>query len=127
MQNTGIICEYNPFHKGHAKQIAAVRQEFGADNGIVCLMSGNFVQRAAPAVIDKSLRAEAAIRCGADLVLELPIPYALCSAEGFASGSVSTGAASTARSTDVTNIVKTSIIASSCFHRRLLLFIVSSS
>ena len=89
MQNTGIICEYNPFHKGHAKQIAAVRQEFGADNGIVCLMSGNFVQRAAPAVIDKSLRAEAAIRCGADLVLELPIPYALCSAEGFASGSVS--------------------------------------
>lgn len=89
MENTGIICEYNPFHKGHAKQIAAVRQEFGTENGIVCLMSGNFVQRAAPAIIDKSLRAEAAIRCGADLVLELPIPYALSSAEGFARGGVS--------------------------------------
>jgi len=85
---TGIICEYNPFHNGHAKQIAAVRQEFGANDGIVCLMSGNFVQRAAPAILDKSLRAEAAIRCGADLVLELPIPYALSSAEGFAAGGV---------------------------------------
>lgn len=89
MKNTGIICEYNPFHKGHAKQIAAIRREFGPEEGIVCLMSGNFVQRAAPAIIDKSLRAEAAIRCGADLVLEMPIPYALCSAEGFARGGVS--------------------------------------
>ena len=89
MKNTGIICEYNPFHKGHAKQIAAIRREFGPEEGIVCLMSGNFVQRAAPAILDKSLRAEAAIRCGADLVLEMPIPYALCSAEGFARGGVS--------------------------------------
>ncbi len=88
MKNTGIICEYNPFHKGHAKQIAAIRQEYGQQEGIVCLMSGNFVQRAAPAILDKSLRAEAAIRCGADLVLELPIPHALSSAEGFAAGGV---------------------------------------
>ena len=88
MQNTGIICEYNPFHNGHAKQIQAVRQEFGPEEGIVCLMSGNFVQRAAPAIIDKSLRAEAAIHCGADLVLEMPITHTLCSAEGFAGGSV---------------------------------------
>ena len=88
MKNTGIICEYNPFHKGHAKQIAKIRQEFGAEEGIVCLMSGNFVQRAAPAIMDKSLRAEAAIRAGADLVLEMPVTYTLASAEGFAAGSV---------------------------------------
>ena len=88
MKNTGIICEYNPFHKGHAKQIAKIRQEFGAEEGIVCLMSGNFVQRAAPAILDKSLRAEAAIRAGADLVLEMPVTYTLASAEGFAAGSV---------------------------------------
>ncbi len=88
MENTGIICEYNPFHKGHAKQISQIRQTYGQEDGIVCLMSGNFVQRAAPAIIDKSLRAEAAIRCGADLVLEMPITHTLSSAEGFAGGSV---------------------------------------
>jgi len=88
LKNTGIICEYNPFHKGHAKQIAAIRQERGPQEGIVCLMSGSFVQRAAPAILDKSLRAEAAILCGADLVLEMPVTHTLCSAEGFAGGSV---------------------------------------
>lgn len=88
MQTIGIICEYNPFHLGHRKQIAATREEFGGDCGIVCLMSGNFVQRGAPAIVDKSLRAEAAVRCGADLVLELPVEYALSSAEGFAAGGV---------------------------------------
>lgn len=83
MDITGIICEYNPLHTGHKKQLDAVRTAH-PDGGIVCLMSGNYVQRGAPAVMDKSLRAQSAILCGADLVLELPITAALSSAEGFA-------------------------------------------
>ncbi len=89
MEITGIICEYNPLHLGHKKQIHQIRQKMGSDSGIVCLMSGNYVQRGAPAILDKSIRAEAAIKSGADLILELPIPYALSSAEGFAAGGVS--------------------------------------
>ena len=85
----GIICEYNPFHLGHRKQIVRIREDFGADTGVVCAMSGNFVQRGHPAIFDKMRRAEAAVRCGADLVLELPAPVCLSSAEGFASGGVS--------------------------------------
>ena len=89
MRICGIICEYNPLHNGHKKQLTLVREKIGGDNGIVCLMSGNFVQRGAPAIFDKSVRAEAAIQSGADLVLELPVTYALSSAEGFAAGGVS--------------------------------------
>lgn len=85
MNTVGIICEYNPLHTGHKKQIDMLR---GEDSAVVCLMSGNFVQRGVPAIIDKSIRANAAIRCGADLVLELPAVYALSSAEGFAAGGV---------------------------------------
>ena len=88
MQVTGIICEYNPFHLGHQKQINIIRSRLGADSGIVCLMSGNFVQRGYPAIIDKMARAKIAVDCGADLVLELPVTAALSSAEGFASGGV---------------------------------------
>ena len=88
MKTIGIICEYNPLHLGHKKQLDRIRRDQGADCGIVCLMSGNFVQRGMPAVFDKSLRAKAAIRSGADLVLELPVTYALSSAEGFADGGV---------------------------------------
>lgn len=88
MKIIGIICEYNPLHLGHKKQLDAVGNHFGPDSAIVCLMSGNFVQRGAPAILDKSLRAKAAILSGADLVLELPLPYALSSAEGFAAGGV---------------------------------------
>lgn len=88
MKTVGIICEYNPFHLGHKKQFDIIRQRLGEDTAIVCLMSGNFVQRGAPAVFDKSLRAQAAVRSGADLVLELPVTYALSSAEGFAAGGV---------------------------------------
>ena len=88
MAIAGIICEYNPFHLGHRKQFAMVREALGGDTAIVCLMSGNYVQRGAPAVFDKTLRAEAALRCGADLVLELPVPVSLSSAEGFAAGGV---------------------------------------
>lgn len=88
MKVIGIICEYNPFHAGHKKQFDALRRQFGEDCRIVCLMSGNFVQRGHPAIFDKSLRAQAALLCGADLVLELPVTYALSSAEGFAAGGV---------------------------------------
>lgn len=88
MKIIGIICEYNPFHLGHQKQFAEIRNAFGQDAVIVCLMSGNFVQRGMPAIFDKSLRAKAAIDSGADLVLELPTVYALSSAEGFAAGGV---------------------------------------
>lgn len=88
MQITGIICEYNPLHKGHQKQMNMIRSQIGAESGIVCLMSGNFVQRGAPAILDKMTRAKAAIECGADLVLELPVNAALSSAEGFAANGV---------------------------------------
>ena len=72
MQTVGVICEYNPFHLGHARQLAAVRQQLGRDTAVVCLMSGNYVQRGEPAVFDKGVRARAAVDAGADLVLELP-------------------------------------------------------
>ena len=88
MKTVGIICEYNPFHLGHKKQFDIIRQTFGPETAIVCLMSGNFVQRGAPTIFDKSFRARAAIDSGADLVLELPVTYALSSAEGFAAGGV---------------------------------------
>ena len=84
----GIICEYNPLHLGHKKQIDRIREVFGPETTIVCAMSGNFVQRGFPAIIHKSSRAKAAILSGADLVLELPVTTALSSAEGFAAGGV---------------------------------------
>lgn len=87
MKIIGIICEYNPLHRGHEKQIRWIKSQF-PESGIVCLMSGNYVQRGHPAIVDKSLRAKAAIRAGADLVLELPVNVALSSAEGFAAGGV---------------------------------------
>lgn len=88
MKTVGIICEYNPLHNGHQKQMRLVRQKFGQDTAIICLMSGNYVQRGEPAMMDKWLRAKAAVVCGADLVLELPVTKALSSAEGFAAGGV---------------------------------------
>ena len=88
MAIVGIICEYNPFHRGHRKQFSEIRQRFGADAAIVCLMSGTYVQRGAPAVFDREIRARAAMLCGADLVLELPVTASLSSAEGFASAGV---------------------------------------
>ena len=84
----GIVAEYNPFHNGHARLIEQTRARLGADCPVVCVMSGDFVQRGSPAVYSKFARAEAAARCGADLVLELPLPWALSSAEGFARGAV---------------------------------------
>ena len=87
MNITGIICEYNPLHSGHYRQLSLIRQQ-GPDAGIVCLMSGNYVQRGMPAIFDKARRAAAAVDCGADLVLELPVTASLSSAEGFASEGV---------------------------------------
>lgn len=84
----GIVCEYNPLHLGHEKQFRLIKEHFGADAVIVCAMSGNFVQRGEPAIFDKMSRAKAAIDCGADLVLELPVTVSLNSAEGFATGGV---------------------------------------
>lgn len=84
----GIVCEYNPLHLGHAAQIRKIREHFGPETAIVCAMSGNFVQRGAPAIFPKDARAKAAILSGADLVLEIPVTVALSSAEGFASGAV---------------------------------------
>ena len=85
MKIYGIICEYNPLHLGHHKQIRLIKDQGGS---IVCLMSGNFVQRGQPAIVDKMARTKAAVDCGADLVLELPVTAALSSAEGFAAGGV---------------------------------------
>lgn len=86
MKVSGIICEYNPFHNGHLYHIQKTREN-GATH-IVAVMSGNFVQRGDTAVIDKLERARLAVRCGADLVIELPVQYSLASAEGFAAGAV---------------------------------------
>ena len=88
MKTIGVICEYNPFHNGHQRQLDWIRANCGQDCVIVCLMSGNFVQRGAPAIVDKSIRAHAAVLSGADLVLELPVSVSLSSAEGFAAGGV---------------------------------------
>ena len=83
----GIICEYNPFHSGHKYHIDEARKISGADF-VIAVMSGNFVQRGEPAIFDKWARTEMALKCGADMVLELPTAYALSSAEYFASGAV---------------------------------------
>ncbi len=85
---TGIITEYNPFHKGHEYHLQNAKHHTNAD-GVVCVMSGNFMQRGIPAIIDKWKRAEMAIKNGIDLVLELPLVYSISSAEHFAFGSVS--------------------------------------
>ena len=88
MRTAGIICEYNPFHAGHRYQIAETRRLLGQDTGVICLMSGNYVQRGEPAIYDKWIRAEMAVRGGADLVLELPMTVAVNAAGYFAAGAV---------------------------------------
>lgn len=84
----GIVGEYNPFHNGHAYHIEESRKQAHEDAAVVCVMSGDFVQRGSPAAFSKFARAEAAVKSGVDLVLELPAPWALSSAEGFARGAV---------------------------------------
>lgn len=86
MKIAGIIAEYDPFHNGHAYQIAKTR-DMGAE-AVVVALGGEFTQRGEPAWCSKYLRAKAALNCGADLVLEIPLPYAVGSAERFAEGGV---------------------------------------
>lgn len=88
MNIVGIIAEYNPLHRGHVWQIAETRRALGADCGVVCAMSGNWVQRGECALTDKWTRAAMALRGGVDLVLELPTVWATSSAESFARGGV---------------------------------------
>ena len=88
MKIAGIVAEYNPFHNGHALHIAKTREMLGEDASIVCVMSGNFIQRGETAILEKHVRAAAALCGGADLVLELPCPWAVSSAERFAYGAM---------------------------------------
>ena len=83
MKITGVVAEYNPFHKGHEYQLKMARKLSGCDC-IAVVMSGNYVQRGEPAIIDKFKRAEAAIYGGADIVIELPMPFSCQNAEMFA-------------------------------------------
>lgn len=87
MKITGIIAEYNPFHLGHEYQISAARRLSNCD-AVVVVMSGNFVQRGEPAIIDKYKRAKCAVQAGANLVVELPMPFACQNAEMFALSAV---------------------------------------
>lgn len=89
MNHVAIIAEYNPFHSGHRAQFEMIRRQEDP-SGLLILMSGDFVQRGEPAIIDKYRRARMALEEGADLVLELPPAYATGSAEIFAEGSVAT-------------------------------------
>ena len=89
MRASGVICEFNPFHSGHAYLLSRMRDEVGADGCVVCLMSGRFVQRGEAAIADPYLRARTALMGGADLVLELPFPWSAGSAEHFAMAGVS--------------------------------------
>lgn len=86
MRTVGIICEYNPFHTGHKRQIDILRS-MGYEC-VVCVMSGNYTQRGELAIFDKYTRAKSAVLGGADIVLELPFPFSSLSAEGFASAGV---------------------------------------
>lgn len=88
MAVVGIVAEYNPFHVGHARHLALTRQSVGEDAVLMVCMSGHWVQRGDCAVTDKWTRAAVAARFGADLVIELPTPLALTSAETFARGAV---------------------------------------
>lgn len=88
MNITGIIAEYNPFHNGHLYQLERARIDTAADY-VIAVLSGDFVQRGAPAILDKYARTQMALKSGADLVLELPVCYAASSAEYFSMGAVS--------------------------------------
>ena len=83
----GVIAEYDPFHKGHERHLLLAREKTGADF-VVCVMSGSFTQRGLPALLPAHIRAEMALRCGADIVLQLPCAFSLREAEYFALGGV---------------------------------------
>ena len=89
MKTAFIVAEYNPFHNGHRYHVQQTREKTDAD-AVVAVMSGHFVQRGDIAIGDKFLRAEAAVRCGVDLVVELPVKYAVSNASRFAVGAIRT-------------------------------------
>ena len=89
MNTVAIVCEYNPFHSGHKHHIDEIRREFGEDTRIIAIMSGNYTQRGETAIMDKTDRARCAAVEGANLVLELPFPFSVSSAELFARAGVS--------------------------------------
>lgn len=82
---TGVIAEFNPLHKGHEYLL----KKAGEKGPVICVISGNFVQRGETAIAEKRIRACAALRCGADLVLELPVLWSMSTAQNFALGGVS--------------------------------------
>ncbi|GKU24790.1 nucleotidyltransferase [Clostridium folliculivorans] len=101
MNIVGIVTEYNPFHNGHKLHLEQTKKVTNAD-GVICVMSGNFVQRGLPSILDKWTRAQIAVLNGVDLVIELPTIFSVSSAEFFAKGAV-----------DILN--QTSVVNSICF------------
>lgn len=87
MKVLGIICEYNPFHNGHLYHINMAKKTTGADY-VVCVMSGNFVQRGNPSLLNKWTRTKMALKNGVDVVIELPLPFSIASAPYFAMGGI---------------------------------------
>ena len=87
MKSCGVIVEYNPFHNGHLYHIQQAKQVANADV-IIVVMSGNFLQRGEPAIVDKWIRAEMALSQGADLVIELPVSFSVQPADYFAKGGI---------------------------------------
>ena len=83
MKICAIICEYNPLHYGHLYHIQKAKELSGAD-GVMCILAGNFTQRAEPAVVNKYIRASMALEAGSDIVVQMPTAYACSSAEVFA-------------------------------------------
>lgn len=88
MITVAIIAEYNPFHKGHKYHIEKIRDCFGSDTEIIAIMSANYTQRGECAIADKSVRAKAAVECGVNLVLEIPFPFCISSAEFYAKSGI---------------------------------------
>ena len=84
----GVIAEYDPFHRGHARHLRIAREKTGAE-AVVCVISGSFTQRGLPALLPPQARAEMALGCGADAVLQLPYAFSVREAEYFALGGVS--------------------------------------
>ena len=88
MKTAGMIIEYNPLHSGHLYLVEEIRRRLGQDTVVIGVMSGDFVQRGDFAIVRRQARAKAAVESGVDLVLELPLPWAVGSAERFADGGV---------------------------------------
>ena len=88
MHTVALISEFNPFHRGHAFCVDSIRHRLGPDTCIVAIMSGNYTQRGDVAILDKFGRAAAAVEGGVDLVLEIPFPFSVSSAEFYATAGV---------------------------------------